>query len=64
MVERVSEAKVYSNYIFENDFETMKVFEWENISVTRPTLENNSVTGPTLENISVTRPTLEDISVT
>ena len=42
----------------------MKVFEWENISVTRPTLENISVPQPTLENISVTRPTLENISVT
>ena len=41
----------------------MKVFERENISVTRPTLENISVTRPTLENISVTQPNLENISV-
>ena len=53
-VERVSEAKVYSDYISKNEFETMKVFERENISVTRPILENISVNRPTLENISVT----------
>ena len=35
--EKVSEAKAYSDYILENEFETMRVFERENISVTRPT---------------------------
>ena len=38
-VEIVSKAKAYDDYIFENEFETMKVFERENISVTRPTLK-------------------------
>ena len=33
-VERVSEEKLYSDYIFKNEFETVKVFERENISVT------------------------------
>ena len=33
-VERVSEAKLYSDYIFLNKFESMKCFERENISVT------------------------------
>ena len=61
---RVSETKAYSDYIKNSEFETTKVFEQENISVTRPTLENISVTRPTLENISVNRPTLENISVT
>ena len=56
-VGRVSEATFFSDYIKNDKFETMKVFERENISVTRPTLENISVTQPTLENISVTRPT-------
>ena len=42
----------------------MKVFERENISVTRPTLENISVTQQTLENVSVTWPYLEKISAT
>ena len=45
--EIVSEAKASSDYILKNKFETMKVFERENISVTRPTLENISVTRPT-----------------
>ena len=54
MVGRVSEEKAFSNYIKNNEFETMKVFERENISVTRTALENISVTRPTLENISVT----------
>ena len=44
MVGRMSEAKKFSDYIKNNEFETMKVFEQENISVTRPTLENISVT--------------------
>ena len=33
--DRVSEAKVYSDYIKNSEFETMKVFEFENISGTR-----------------------------
>ena len=33
-VERVGEAKFYSNYNFKNKFGTMKFFERENISVT------------------------------
>ena len=33
--DRVSEAKAYSDYIKNSDFETMKVFEFENNSVTR-----------------------------
>ena len=60
----MSEAKECSDYILENEFETMKVFERENISVTRPTLKNISVTQPNLENISVTRPTLKNVYVT
>ena len=51
---KVSEEKAYSNYIKNSEFETTKVFEQKNISVTRPTLENISMTQPTLENISVT----------
>ena len=57
MVVGVRKAKAFSDYIINNVFETMKVFEHENISVTRPTLENVSLTRATLENISVTRPT-------
>ena len=56
-MERVSEEKVNSHYILENEFETMNVFGRENISMIRPTLENISVTRPTLENILVTQPT-------
>ena len=37
MVGRVRDAKVFSDYIKNNEFETIKVFEWENISVTQPT---------------------------
>ena len=33
--DRVSEAKAYSDYIKNYEFETMKVFEFENISRTR-----------------------------
>ena len=44
---RVSKTKVYSDYIKISDFETTKVFEQENISVTRPTLENIPLTRPT-----------------
>ena len=54
MVERVIKEKVYSDYILENEFKTMKCFERENVSVTQPTLENISVTRPSLENISLT----------
>ena len=43
-VERVTKAKAFSNYILENEYETMKVFERENISVTRPNSENVTVT--------------------
>ena len=45
-VGRVSEAKVYSDYIKKSEFETTKVFERGNISVTPPT-----------ENIPLTRTT-------
>ena len=45
-VGRVSEAKAYSNYIKNSEFETTEVFERENISVTRPT-----------DNILLKRPT-------
>ena len=62
-VGRVRKTKAYSDSIKNSKFETTKVFEQENISVTRPTLENISVTQPTLENISVTRPT-ENIPLT
>ena len=61
-VGRVGEAKLFSDYIENNEFETMKVFERENISVTRPTqnisltLENISMT-QTTQNIQLTRPT-------
>ena len=48
-VGRVSKAKAFRDYIKNNEFETMKCFEWENISVTRPTSENIFVTQPTLE---------------
>ena len=63
-VERVSKAKAFSDYIIENEFETMKVFERENISVTQPALENISVTQPNLEKKYVSRPALENMSVT
>ena len=53
---KVSEEKAYSNYIKNSEFETTKVFEQKNISVTRPTLENISVTQPT-QIFSLTRPT-------
>ena len=45
-VVRVIEGKAYINYIKNSEFETTKIFEQENISVTRPT-----------ENIPLTRPT-------
>ena len=54
---RVSEVKVFSDYIKNNEFETMKVFGRENISVTQPTLENISVTRPTSITDPLTRPT-------
>ena len=60
----MSKVKVYIDYTFKNEFETMKYFERENISVTRHTQKKISVNQSTLENISVTRPTLENISVT
>ena len=60
----VSKAKAFSGYIKNNEVESMKVFERENISVTQPTLENIYVTRPTLENISVNRPNLANIYVT
>ena len=46
MVGKVNETKSYSDYIRNSEFETTKVFEVENISVTRPT-ENISLIWPT-----------------
>ena len=45
-MERVSEAKAFSDYIKNSEFENTKVFERENNSVTQLT-----------ENIPLTRPT-------
>ena len=62
-VGRVSKAKAFSDYIKNNEFETMtflagKYFcdstNFGNISVTQPTPENISVNRPTSENSSVT----------
>ena len=50
------EAKAFSDHIKNNEFETMKVFEQQDISLTQPTLENISLTRPTSENISMTPP--------
>ena len=36
-VERMNKTKAYIDYIKNSEFETTKVFEWENISLTRPT---------------------------
>ena len=59
---RVSEAKAFSDHITNSEFETTKIFERENDSVTRLT-ENIPRTQPTeyvtrlTENIPLTRPT-------
>ena len=55
MVGRVSKSKANSDYIKSSGFETTKVFERENISVTLPT-ENIPLTQPT-EFDPLTRPT-------
>ena len=49
--DRASEAKVYSDYIKNSEFEIMKVFEFENVSGTRL----NQMTRPD-QNISLINP--------
>ena len=64
MIRRGSKTKLFRDYIKDSEFETTKVFEHENNSVTRLT-ENITLTRPTefqpltrsAKNIPLTRPT-------